>query len=323
PFLIRSINPTVDILALIHICSIYIKLKSELVHTHSSKAGIIGRWAARFAKVPVIIHTVHGWSFNDFQPRLLKRLFILLERITAGFTTKIVCVSERDLQIGVKYNIAPREKFQVIKYGIPLAKFRESSIDPVAKKLELGIRNNDPVVGMISCLKKQKSPLDFIKASIKIYEKIPGVNFLLIGDGILKSECKKLLSRSPLNGRFIFTGWRRDISEILDILDVSVLTSKWEGMPIAIIEALSKGCPCVATDVGGSSELVKNGITGYLTRPGAYEDTANRVLYMLQNKDSYSSMKKAAISFIDNNFALDRMLKDIDSLYMKAARGIT
>jgi glycosyltransferase involved in cell wall biosynthesis len=319
PFLTGSINPLLDILAFIHIYSIYRNNKYAIVHTHSSKGGIIGRWAARLAGVRVIIHTVHGWSFNDYQGPLRRRLFLFLEKITATFTTKIICVSKKDIATGLKYRIAPRDKFSLIKYGIPLAEFKKAPLDPLQKKREIGITNRDPVVGMISCLKEQKSPLDYIKAAIKIYEEMPNVNFLLVGDGVLRTRCRKLLDRSPLNGRFIFTGWRRDISEILDILDVVVLTSKWEGMPISIIEALSKGRIVVATNTGGVSELIEDALTGYLTHPGSYKEITEKVLEIFRAPGSFNKMKKRASLSIDDSFGVGRMVGEIAALYKDLA----
>jgi len=315
PFLVRPLNPLYDILAFIHILYIYRRYKVALVHTHSSKAGIIGRWAAKFLGVSRIIHTVHGWSFNDYQPLAIRSFFILLERITASFTTKIICVSNKDLETGLKYKIAPKEKFELIKYGIPFKRFKKPAVDRLKKRKELGINNADPVVGMIACLKPQKSPLDYIKASIEVYRKKPYVNFVLIGDGVLKGACEKALTSSPLNGRFIFAGWRRDISEILDILDIMVLTSKWEGMPIALIEALCKGCPIVATNVGGAAELIKEGVTGYLTKPGEYQETAECILKILKDSDTLRKMKKEASLSIDSSFDMYRMLNEVEGLY--------
>lgn len=326
PFLTRPLNPIADILALIYIYKIYRCIRFEIIHTHSSKAGIIGRWAAflynktqRWLKVKgvrcKVVHTVHGWPFNDYQPILVKRFYIFLERITAAFTTKIICVSKKDIETGLKYKIAPKEKFDLIKYGIPLYNFKNSSCNKTDKKRELGINNDDPVIGMVSCLKPQKSPLDYVKACVDIYNKIPGINFLLIGDGVLKKRCRLELNKYPLNGRFIFTGWRRDVPEILDIIDIVVLTSRWEGSPIAIVEALSKGKPVVATDVGGVRELVKDGLTGYITKPGEYKDTADRVLSMLKDRGSLFKMAEEAVRSIDDSFDMRIMARNMDNLY--------
>ena len=315
PFLARSINPILDILAFIHIYLIFKCNRYDIVHTHSSKAGIIGRLSARLAKVPIIIHTVHGWPFHDYQHWFLKRFYVFLERIIAKVSTKIICVSKRDLQTGLKYKIAPEEKFVFIKYGIALSEFRKLSVNSLEKKRELGLTNSDPVVGMIACLKPQKAPLDYIKACVRIYERMPNVNFLLVGDGVLRAKCKRLLSTTPLNGRFIFTGWRKDVSDILDILDIVVLTSRWEGMPISIIEALCKGCPVVATDAGGAAELVKDGITGFLARPGSYNEVAEGVLKILNDRSSFTKMKLEASLSIDDSFSLDRMVNEIENLY--------
>jgi len=315
PSLVRNINPIADIIAFISIYIVYSINKYAIVHTHSSKAGIIGRWAARFAKVPRIVHTVHGWSFNDYQNAILKNFYIFLERLTAKFTTKIICVSEKDLETGLRHRIAPKDKFVVIKYGIPLAEFRRPSGNGKEKRKELGIHNSDPVIGMISCLKPQKSPLDYVKACIEIYKETPNVNFLLIGDGVLKKRCKEVLSSTPLNGRFIFAGWRKDVSDILGILDIAVLTSKWEGMPISIIEALCKGKPAVITDVGGARELVREAVNGFLTHPGSPKDTARKTLTLLKNKEQLKEMSERAALSIDNSFDLKNMLNAVDRLY--------
>jgi glycosyltransferase involved in cell wall biosynthesis len=262
---------------------------------------------------------VHGWSFHDYQNTLEKRFFILIEKITAAFTTKIICVSKKDIETGLKYKIAPKEKLVLIKYGIPLCQFKNSNCNKAKKKKELGINNEDPVIGMISCLKPQKSPLDYVKACIDVYNEMSGVNFLLIGDGILKKRCKSELRKASLNGRFIFTGWRRDVSELLDIIDIVVLTSKWEGFPIAIIEALAKGKPIVATDVGGVRELVKDGVMGYITRPREYKDTTDRILNMLKDRNSFFKMQEEALKSIDDSFDISVMAHNTDNLYRSLA----
>jgi glycosyltransferase involved in cell wall biosynthesis len=315
PFLKRAINPIVDIFALIHIYLIYRCNGFKIIHTHSSKAGIIGRWAGLLAGIPAIIHTAHGWSFNDCQPIPVKRFYIFLEKITAVFTTKIICVSKKDIETGLKYKIAPKEKFTLIKYGIPLSELKNSSCDKAVKKKELGINNDYPVVGMISCLKPQKAPLDYVKACIDVYSKRQDVNFLLIGDGILRKKCELELSKTSLNGKFIFAGWRKDVSEILDIIDIVVLTSKWEGFPIAIIEALAKGKPIVATDTGGIRELVRDNAAGYITKPGEYKNTADSILNILKDKNSFNRMREEAFKLIDDSFDIRTMARNMDNLY--------
>ncbi len=262
------------------------------------------------------MHTVHGWPFNDYQPALIKRVYIFLEKITASFTTKIICVSKKDIETGLKYRIAPEEKFSLIKYGIPLNQFKNQYCNKEEKKRGLGINNNDPVIGMVSCLKPQKSPMDYIKACIDVYDKKQNINFLLVGGGILRKKCASELRKSSLNGRFIFTGWRRDVSDILDIIDIVVLTSKWEGLPIVIIEALSKGKPVIVTDTGGVRELVKDGITGYITRPGEHKEVADRILDILKkDKTLLIKMREEASKSIDDSFDVKAMTVNTDNLY--------
>ncbi len=311
----RAINPILDIYAFIRIYHIYRCYKYDIVHTHSSKAGIIGRLAAGLAKIPSVYHTVHGWSFNDFQNPVRKKLFILLERLAAVFTTKIICVSESDIKKGLRCNIAPREKFKLVKYGIPLEKFKTISADINVKKKEIAIVTDGPVVGMIACLKPQKAPLDYIRAAEIVFKKIPDVNFLLIGDGVMREQCVSFLKKTGLNGNFILTGWRRDIPELLDILDVLVLSSKWEGMPISLIEALCKGKPVVATDTGGTAELIKDGVNGYTVKPGAYAEIADRLIKIIGDRKLFRNLSKNASASVSDFYSARRMCKDIATLY--------
>ncbi|MFH1478522.1 MAG: glycosyltransferase family 4 protein [Candidatus Omnitrophota bacterium] len=313
--LVRHINPILDILVSINIWLIYITHKYDIVHTHSSKAGILGRFTAKLAGVQHIYHTVHGWPFNDYQNLFIKKVYILLERICSLFTEKIICVSNSDIDLGLKHKIAPKEKFILIKYGIDLARFKNNTTDVSSKRRELGILNNDPIVGMISCLKPQKSPQDYIKASLDIYKNIDKVNFLLIGDGRLRPLCEKLLKDSSLDVRFKMLGWRRDIKEIIDLMDISILTSKWEGLPMAVIESLVKGCVVVATDTGGVRELVRDGETGFITKKGNPSEIASRVVYLLKDIEQLDAMKNKAKASMDDSFCISRMVKDTDLLY--------
>ncbi|MFH1783000.1 MAG: glycosyltransferase family 4 protein [Candidatus Omnitrophota bacterium] len=317
PLLVRHINPILDIIAFINIWHIYRCYKYNIIHTHSSKAGMIGRWAGFFARVPRIIHTVHGWSFNDHQPKTIRNLYIFLERLTAHVTDKIICVSKTDLETGIKYRIAPRDKFILIKYGIPIEDFRKKIDDLDIKRKEIGIQNQDPIIAMVSCLKPQKSPMDYIEACIDVYSQTKDVNFLLIGDGALRKKCLKKVDEAGLNGRFRFLGWRRDVPELLSIVDMLILTSKWEGLPISLIEGMLKGCLVVATDTGGNSELIKDSITGYLTKPGYPREVSRRIIDSINNPATLKKIREKATLSIDETFNASRMVQDVAELYRR------
>jgi len=308
----RPTNPLKDLLSLIEIYRFIKQNNIDLVHTHSSKAGILGRLAARFAKVNCIIHTVHGWSFNDYQPNFIRHIFIGLERLAAGFSHKLIVVSCYDKQKGLANRIGREDKYIIIRYGIDYAEFfkRDQKI-----KQELGINNADLVVGMISCLKPQKSPQDFIKLAFLINKIHPSVKFLLVGDGILRKRTQELIDRLNLQKCVILTGWRRDISRILSAIDVFVLTSLWEGLPIALLEAAASSVPAVATHTGGIVEVIIDGKTGFLIPAHNPKLMSERLALLLKDENQRRQMGENARNNLGLNFMLTHMVKQTQGLY--------
>lgn len=308
----RSINPIRDFLALI---SIYIFIKRNniaIVHTHSSKAGILGRLAARLAKVKFIIHTVQGWSFNDYQPSLIRWLFIWLERVTAKITHRLIVVSNYDKQKGLQNRIGNENKYAIIRYGI---NFTDFGITDRYIREELGIGPDDLVVGMVACFKVQKSPQDFVRLAYLVNQILPEVKFVLVGDGIMRRYIKKLIAKFNLEKSVILTGWRWDVPRILSAIDVFVLTSLWEGLPIAVLEAMVSYRPVIATNTGGVAEVVVNGKTGFLIAPRDIKTMSDRLIVLLRDETLRMTIGKNAKQSLDCNFSLDNMVKKNLDLY--------
>lgn len=308
----RRINPLKDFLALIEIYRFIKKNKIDIVHTHSSKAGIVGRLAAGLAKVKFIIHTVHGWSFNDYQPNFMRYIFIGLERLIAQFTHKLIVVSRYDKQRGLSNRIGREAQYVIIRYGIDYAEFFRQGKKP---QNELGINNTALVVGMVSCLKPQKSPQDFIRLAFLIHQNLPEVKFLLVGDGILRKSAQELIERFELQKRVILTGWRRDVYRILPAIDVFVLTSLWEGVPIAVLEAAACSLPTVATHTGGIAEVVIDGKTGFLIPPRNPKLMSERLTLLLKDENLRKQMGENARNNLGLDFALGNMVKNTRDLY--------
>ncbi|HLD83112.1 MAG TPA: glycosyltransferase family 4 protein [Candidatus Omnitrophota bacterium] len=308
----RPINPFKDFLALIEIYRFIKKNKIDLVHTHSSKAGILGRFAARLAKVKLIIHTVHGWSFNDYQPRLIRRLFICLERITTKFSHKIIVVSNYDKQKGLSNGIGEEEKYRLIRYGIDADAF---NIKDSGIRSEFGLSPQEPLVGMIACFKPQKAPLDFIKLASLVSQSLPKVKFLLVGDGILRPQVENLIKKFNLQGKVILSGWRRDIPQILSAMDVFVLTSLWEGLPISVLEAMAAAKPVAATDTGGIAEVIIEAKTGFLAAPGDMPKLSERLICLLQDENLRKLIAKNARIALSLDFLASNTAKRIQELY--------
>lgn len=326
-YLERPINPLKDSLALIELYRFIKENKIDIVHTHSSKAGIIGRLAARFAGVRHILHTVHGWSFNDYQPRLLRALFIWLEKFTAEFTDRLITVSRHDKQKGLRLGIGSENKYVLIRYGIDCADFYAQGAADIRK--ELGIGPDDFVIGTVSCLKPQKAPENFIRLAGIVNRSLrdsgaasPGcrrrngqVKFIIVGDGALRGKVERLISRLDLESRVILTGWRRDVPRILSAVDIFVLTSLWEGLPVSVLEAMRSCRPVIASDTGGVTEVVLDGETGFITPAGDTKYMSERVLSLLGDEGMRREFGRRAGASLGPEFTLEFMVEDTQRIY--------
>jgi glycosyltransferase involved in cell wall biosynthesis len=319
--MVREIRPFKDIKAFFQIVKILKKIKSQfsesspvIVHTHSSKAGMLGRWAAKAAGVKVIIHSIHGFPFNDFQPFLKKYIYIILEKITAKITSHFIAVSSSNIDEGIRYKIFNRDRTTLIRSGIDILKFKNPETGKEEMKNNLEIPLETPVVLMVSCLKPQKAPLDFVKACFIIKEKINNVSFLLAGDGVLRHEIENEIKKKGLEGFFHLLGWRRDISNLINASDVLVLTSFWEGLPRVIPQAMAASVPVVVTRVNGSPEAVKDGENGFLLNPGDIDGIAEKTVFLLENPEEAKEMGKKG-SFMVEEFDIHKMVADQERLY--------
>jgi glycosyltransferase involved in cell wall biosynthesis len=286
PHLIREIRPASDLLA-------YRELRRSLdgirksfggpmiVHTHSSKAGILGRFAARAAGAAAVVHSIHGYGFHDRQAWPVRRAYIALEKMAAGATDAFIAVSRANLEEGLRLGLFPPGKATLIRSGFPLDRFARPARDIAALRGELGIPPGAPVVGMVACLKPQKAPEDFVEAAARVVGRFPEARFLLVGDGELRPAVEAAVRRRGLQRNMLLTGWRRDVPDLMHLMDVVVLTSRWEGLPRVVPQAMAAGKPVVATAVNGTPEAVADGVTGFLAAAGDVATIADRVARLL------------------------------------------
>jgi glycosyltransferase involved in cell wall biosynthesis len=321
-FLERPVNPLKDLIAFFEIYWFIRKNKFHIVHTHSSKAGILGRLAARLAKAPCIIHTVHGWPFNDYQPGFVRFVYIRLERICARFSDAMIVVSLFDKQKGCMLKIGRGALYRLIRYGIDYNEFRPQQEGIRSKSRDrLGIRGNELLVGMAACFKPQKNPLDFIRIASLVSqycasEKLPcRVKFLLVGDGVLRGRIEKKIGESGLKAEVILAGWRFDMPELFAAMDILVLTSLWEGLPIVVLEAMRSGVPVVVTHTGGVAEVVKNGVTGFLVAAREPALMARQVSALLKNDALRKRLGQASREALGDGFSVARMVSETAEMY--------
>ncbi len=325
----RPINPIKDLLALWQIFNFIKQNEVDIVHTHSSKAGILGRWAGVLAGVKIILHTVHGWSFHKYQNLLFRKFIIWLERFTALFTTQLIVVSNHDLEKGLRNRIGRRDKYKLIRYGINYKDFTKKQ---EGLREELGLGSSDLLIGMVACFKPQKSPQDFIKLAFFIIKSsslinvrssrdknlsssLKKVRFILIGDGILRKKIERMIVKLGLTQEIILMGWRRDIPRILSAIDIFVLTSLWEGLPISVLEAMCASLPIVVSNTGGVSELILDGKNGFLVPPRDIRKMAEKINNLLEDEDLRRMIGSNSRAALDYNFSLDTMIRNTDNLY--------
>lgn len=307
----RDIAPLKDLEALIRLYQLIRKGRYNVIHCHSTKAGILGRfagWAARTAK---IYFTVHGWGFyNVGEYGRIYSLLVNLEKLAAKVTDKMICVSENDKIEGLKREIGPEDKFKVIHNGIS---WKDSNPKSLRKKINA--KESDIVFLMVARLAYQKNPLLFLKSAKKVVKNHQQVKFVLIGDGPLYSKCEQFIIANQLEKHATLLGFREDVRELLPDADVFVLSSRFEGLPLTIIEAMFAGLPIIATEVGGTDELVQNGINGFLTRPNNIEDLSKKMSYLIKNPQELNNMGKKSRKIAYNNFTINEMIQQYEKLY--------
>lgn len=312
----RKIHPIADLIAQYKVFRLIKREQYDIVHTHSSKPGFVGRIAARLAGVPIVIHTIHGFPFNDFMPAPMRRTFIMIERYLSGLSDMLVTVSKLNRDKALKLRFAPPSRFRNIYSGIDFSRF-DIEVDIKAKRRELGLGDNEKIVGMVGRLSEQKSPLDFVRAIPEVLKTRNDVTFVLIGDGELRQKTIAFARRLGVDSKLKVLGFRDDIPQLLRILDVFVLTSLWEGLGRSLTEAMYTGRPVVATNVEGVPELVEDGRTGILAEPQDIQAIADGIVHLLQHPDEAKQMGRAAAAQINERFQADTMVRRIDELYQE------
>ncbi|WP_455377560.1 glycosyltransferase [Petrachloros mirabilis] len=316
PSLGRSIHVLSDLCALFELTWLFLRLRPAIVHTHSSKAGILGRWAAWIARVPIVIHTVHGFGITPNQPLMLRRLFALLEQATGWVTTHWIMVAQHDVEKGRKWRLF-QDNVSVVRPGIDPRPFH-SSIDQAARdriREEFGARRQDFLVGTVACLKPQKAPEDFVAVAQAVCAQEPNARFVLIGDGELRSRVEALIEQNRLQDRVRLPGWRRDVDRAMNSFDALLLTSHWEGLPRVILEAMSAGLPIVATRVGGVEEVEAVGGQMALYEAGDIRGLASGLCSLIRRHRPGDMKVPPSRRTLPKEFHIEEMVKQYQSLY--------
>jgi glycosyltransferase involved in cell wall biosynthesis len=328
--LVRPISPWKDLKSLCEIYRFIRRERPDVVHTHTAKAGTLGRVAAILAGTPAIFHTFHGSVFDGYFSPVKTRLFLFIERLLARFTDRVITVGESlRNQLSEVYKIAPLEKIEVVRLGFDLQEFCKVAED---RHRWSGKQPVSPlVIGWVGRFTEIKDPLFFIDLASALKSSGISARFMMAGDGSLRSVIEARISERGLTSDFLLTGWRHKMVEVYSGMDLIVSTSINEGTPVTIIEAMATGCPFVAPNVGGLTDLTmgtpragkdftlySNGILVPRRDIQAFVRAVSSIASDLQLRQN---MGRAGYQFAAANFGQDRLIRDLESLYSKFLRS--
>ncbi len=292
-----------------------------IVHTHSTKAGIVGRWAALFAGIKNRVHTVHGYGFHEHQNYLKWLLIYIPELLTGLITTKFVCVSSHDIKTGNKLIPGFKKKYALIRAAVDsdkfLVDFASTPLVPSVfrSETEKNVSRDGAnfTFGSISCFKPQKNLLDLIEAFNCAYQKNNNIRLEIIGDGVLRKDIEQKIQEYNLKDVVILHSWQHDVAKFMKNWDSFVLSSLWEGLPCAVIEARLLKLPVLSYNTGGISDVIINGKNGYLYPQKKWELLADGMLEISTNRKLYDSLKNFEENLTD--FDYSKMISDHANLY--------
>jgi glycosyltransferase involved in cell wall biosynthesis len=313
----REISVFDDVRALAKLVRLLREAQPEIVHTHTAKAGTLGRVAAILARVPVRVHTFHGHVFDGYFPPWKSQIFLWIERILAHFTHRILTVSEGQArELAGRFRVAGADRFAVVPLGLDLRPFASAEVHRGRLRAELGLPESASTVGIVGRMVPVKQHDLFLESCAELARRYPGrdLRFLLVGGGELERELRAKAGALGLADRAYFLGWRRDLPRIYADLDALALTSRNEGTPVALIEAMAAGVPVAATSVGGVPDLLDRGARGELVAapatPASVAEAVDRALSPVARERAATLRRQ-----IQDQYSAERLCRDLENLY--------
>ena len=312
----HDIEPSSDIKVERTLRRIIKQLKPDIVYAHSSKAGAFAR-IADLGLNNKVIYNPHGWAFNMQQSAKKKEMYKWVEKISAHFCDKIVCISDAERESALREKICKPSKLQVIYNGIDLEEIEKAAS---MSRAQLGIPEDAFVVGMVGRLSKQKAPDTFVKAAKLIKEKISNAFFLMVGDGELRNQVESLINQYDLGSSFLITGWVDNPTGYMKIMDMGMLLSRWEGFGLVLPEYMACGVPIVATNVDAIPDIICNGHNGCLVDVDNYRAVAKATIKIFLNKSFSDSVVMAGLTISQKKYDCQRLVRQTYYLYREYIR---
>ncbi|MGI5836001.1 MAG: glycosyltransferase family 4 protein [Chloroflexota bacterium] len=310
----REIAPLSDSSCFLQLFNLMVRGRYDLVHTHSSKAGFLGRLAAKLARVPAVVHTPHGFYFLNQGAGPKRNFYLQLEKLAGYATDRLIALSPTELSEAVNNNIIKPEKVALIENGIKLPEPPDATtLESLRSSVAPGARQ---LVCTVARFTPQKGPFDFVRMAALLLQMVPDVQLVWCGDGELRGDVEKLARELGVSNRLQFLGFRTDVLDIMAASDVFVLTSHWEGLPYTILDAMALGKPVVATAAVGTRDIVQDGTTGLLTPVGDPQAAARAVARLLAAPQEARSMGLAGKQLVLRRYSQEAMVKRTGQLYL-------
>jgi len=322
PELIRAVRPWTDWLAYRKLTEIFRNRRPHIVHTHSGKAGILGRLAARKAGVPLVIHSIHGPSFGPFQGMAANVAFTAAERRAGRITDHFVVVANAMTRQYLAAGIGRPEQYARIFSGFDLGSFLGAGRDPELAR-SLGLRDGDFVIGKIARLFELKGHDDVFAIAPELVRRVPRAKFLFVGDGPWRQRFEEMALTAGLADRFVFSGLvpPAEVSRLVGLMDCLVHLSRREGLPRALPQAMAAGKPVIAYDCDGAGEVCRDGETGFLIQPDDHAKLLNRLATLANEPELRAHLGMAGREFVRDRFTVERLVEDQHALYLRLAAG--
>jgi glycosyltransferase involved in cell wall biosynthesis len=321
PHLQRAVHPLKDLRAFWEIYRLCRRERFTIVHTHISKAGVLGRLAAWLARTPIIVHTVHTISFQASETRWVNRLYLWLEKRCTPITIRFLVVSQLNTTKHLEAHIGKPEQYQVVYSGIDVERLQARRYGPETVRANLGVPADQRLIVWIGRLAYQKDPLCFVRAAAAVCRDVPDVTCLMVGDGPLRAEVEALIDELGMRGRIIVTGFRDDAPEILASANLLGHSSRFEGMGRVISEAMLLGVPVAGTAVDGVVEAIESGARGGLLAPPEQpEQLAAAMRRLLDDRMLVEQLTAVGKPWAWARFDAREMVRQIEAVYVEELR---
>jgi len=321
PTLVREISPIQDVRAVVDLTRLLRRKKYDIVHTHSSKPGILARVAARIAGVPAIVHHVQGFAFHEFSSRATRAAFSLVEALGALLSDHVIFVNDEEREWAIERGIVAPERCCTIFNGADLETYSLEARESLRSgaRAEFGVRHDQRMIAYVGRLWEQKHPQMLVATLAELVEHHPELDPVLViaGDGPMRDEVAGAAEVCGVSDRVRILGWRGDIARVMAAADVLFLPSLWEGLPLTLVEAACMGTPAVATDIKGNREAIVAGATGLLIPPKDPVAAAAALAQLLGSPKTMSEMARAAAERGKQLYDTRDMTRKVEQIYLE------